>query len=62
MVKIDNYAIKIFNTSGQKVYEESITSDFVNIDLTGISDGIYFMTVESKSERWTSKLVRKHSL
>jgi hypothetical protein len=59
---MDKYEIKIFNTSGQKIYEESITSDYTNINLTGLNDGIYFITVDSKRERWTSKLLRKHSL
>jgi hypothetical protein len=59
---MDKYEIKIYNTSGQKIYEESITSDYANINLTGLNDGIYFITVDSKTERWTSKLLRKHSL
>jgi hypothetical protein len=62
LTKTDNYEINVFNSAGQKIIEKTITSDFVTLDLTTLNDGIYFITVDSKTERWTSKLLKKHSL
>ena len=62
LTKTDNYEINIFNSAGQKLIQKTITLDFATIDLTTLNDGIYFITVASKTERWTSKLLKKHSL
>jgi hypothetical protein len=62
LTRTDNYEINIFNSAGQKLIQKAITSDFVTFDLTTLIDGIYFITVDSKTERWTSKLLKKRSL
>jgi hypothetical protein len=62
LTRADNYEINIFNSSGQKLIQKIITSDILAIDLTTLIDGIYFITVDSNSSRWTSKLLKKHSL
>jgi hypothetical protein len=61
LTKADNYEINIFNSIGQRLIAKSMTSDFATIDLTALNDGVYFMTIDSKTERWTTKLI-KHSL
>ncbi|MBL0074025.1 MAG: T9SS type A sorting domain-containing protein [Bacteroidetes bacterium] len=60
--KTDNYEINIFNSAGQKLIHKTVTSDFATIDLTTLNDGIYFITIDSRTERWTSKLLKKHWL
>lgn len=62
LTKPDYYEINIFNSAGQKLLQKTITSDVLTIDLTSLNDGIYFITVDNKTERWTSKIIKKHSL
>lgn len=62
LTKLDNYEINIYNSSGQKLIQKTISSDVLTIDLTSLNDGIYFITVDNKTERWTSKIIKKHSL
>jgi hypothetical protein len=62
LTKTDNYEINIFNSTGQKLIGKTINSDILTIDLTTLNDGIYFIMVDSKTERWTHKLIKKHSL
>lgn len=37
--------VRVYNTSGQTVYESALTEDYMNISLAGESTGIYFVEV-----------------
>jgi subtilisin family serine protease len=56
-----NYAIKIFNVQGQKVFEQ-IENVFVkntvkSIDISNLIDGVYFLKVISAKNEITKKLI-----
>lgn len=59
LTKLDNYEVTIVNSLGQKLIESAINTDRSTIDLTALEDGVYFVTIDSKTERWTQKLVKK---
>jgi hypothetical protein len=54
-----NKEIRIMNVTGSKVYQETTDLTFLNIDLTNISSGIYFVQVtdESSSKILVKKLI-----
>jgi len=53
----DNYTVKITNLLGSVVYTESINKEKVSINLANTPRGVYFVTVESKTEKVTRKVV-----
>jgi hypothetical protein len=53
----DNYSVKITNLLGSVVYSETTSKEKVNINLTNVARGVYFVTVESKTEKVTRKVV-----
>ncbi len=46
--ELSEYEISIFNVDGKVVHSESTGLKKINVKLTGLSDGIYFVKIESK--------------
>ena len=59
LTKTDNYSINIFNVNGQKLIEDNIVSNSLTIDLSELNDGIYFIIIDNKKQRFTSKLIKR---
>lgn len=53
----DNYVVKITNLLGSVVYNETTSKEKVSINLANTARGVYFVTVESKTEKVTRKVV-----
>lgn len=53
----DNYSVKITNLLGSVVYSETTSKEKVSINLANVARGVYFVTVESKTEKVTRKVV-----
>lgn len=53
----DNYSVKITNLLGSVVYSETTSKEKVSINLANTARGVYFVTVESKTEKVTRKVV-----
>lgn len=48
---------KIFTAMGKEVQAETVTNEKLTIDLFGYSNGVYFIIIENKGKRITSKFV-----
>ncbi|MGZ4056361.1 MAG: T9SS type A sorting domain-containing protein, partial [Bacteroidia bacterium] len=55
--------IKVVSTLGQIVYEKQLKNKIgviqENVDLSGMSDGVYFISVTTDKERISSKVVKQ---
>lgn len=49
--------LKIFNSTGQLIYQEKLTGHQTKIDLSNFSKGIYCITVIGKENNWVTKVV-----
>jgi alpha-tubulin suppressor-like RCC1 family protein len=54
---MQEYKMQIVNILGEKIFQSNITDQTVEIDLSSLPDGIYFIKTESKEERVITKLV-----
>lgn len=54
---IPGSTIHIFDTHGKKVYSSTVSNEMETIELSGFSDGAYFMIIEQKGKRSTSKFI-----
>jgi hypothetical protein len=62
LIQLDNnkvQSIQLVNSLGQVVSEETIVSDFMTIDLTGLTNGIYFLRGFNSTEELFSVKVSK---
>ena len=57
--KSKNAIITIFNSVGQTVIKKSISKDLFSIDLTDLSNGIYFYSIQSNTINQNGKIVKK---
>jgi len=54
----DTYVISIYNTTGEKVYEESIQGENKSIDTSAMTSGIYYLTLtNARGEHFDGKLL-----
>jgi PKD repeat protein len=53
----DSYTVKITNLLGTVVYSENVNKEKVSINLANTARGVYFVTVESKTEKVTRKVI-----
>jgi hypothetical protein len=51
--------IVVFNAIGQQVYQQSNAKGKTTLDLEGLNDGIYFITVKSEKNVRTLKVVKE---
>jgi hypothetical protein len=49
--------IQLYNAIGEKVYERTVSSERLQIDLSGFKKGIYFMSVTNKETLSTQKIL-----
>lgn len=49
--------IQVLNSIGQTVFEESITSNYKNIDLSKLNNGIYFVKIVSDKQSTVKRIV-----
>lgn len=54
-----NAQIIIFNSVGQKIVEKSISKDLFSIDLSNLSNGIYFYSIQSNAINQNGKIIKK---
>ncbi|PZR24250.1 MAG: hypothetical protein DI539_00820 [Flavobacterium psychrophilum] len=52
-------SISIFNSSGQIVYNQAINNESIEIDLTGVNSGIYFVNLSAEKASKTIKIVKQ---
>lgn len=50
--------VQIFNSIGQAMLEKPLTETFYNIDLSLISDGIYFLVFKTSNEKFIKKIIK----
>jgi hypothetical protein len=50
-----NFEIVIFSSLGQKIFS---TSTSTIIDISGFTNGVYFLTLKQKDNIWTSKIIK----
>jgi photosystem II stability/assembly factor-like uncharacterized protein len=57
--EIDSYSVKIVNVLGAVIVDEKITNskESVNLNLTNKPKGVYFLTIETKGEKATKKII-----
>jgi photosystem II stability/assembly factor-like uncharacterized protein len=48
--------IEIYNIAGSLIYQNNFTKKLIDIDLTGYSDGLYFVKLNSKNQSATFKI------
>jgi len=53
----ESYTVKITNLLGTVVYSENVNKEKVSINLSNTARGVYFVTVESKTEKVTRKVI-----
>jgi PKD repeat protein len=53
----DSYNIKITNVLGTVVHQEATSKRSASINMASLAKGVYFITVESKTEQVTKKIV-----
>jgi PKD repeat protein len=53
----ETYSVKVTNLLGAVVYSETINKEKASINLATIARGVYFITVESKTEKATRKVI-----
>lgn len=46
-----NFNVQIFNYVGQKIVEENTNQDFLQVDLSQLNEGIYFVKVNSETQK-----------
>ena len=51
--------LSIYNVIGKQIYQQSVDTDILNIDLSNTKQGIYFIQLEGESGNYTSKFVKK---
>jgi hypothetical protein len=49
----------LFSATGQKIVEKNSSSNILNVDLSLLNDGIYFLLINNKTETWTNTLIKK---
>jgi hypothetical protein len=54
-----HYTIKLISSSGEKVRETIFDASNADIDLHGLSDGLYFIIAHSKGIDWSKKVLVK---
>jgi len=57
---MDRSELIFTNMIGQTVLRKNVTSTSVTMDLTGFSNGIYFVHVQNGNQRITKKLIVQH--
>jgi hypothetical protein len=56
---IDNYSIKLFDITGQKILEEISTNNtFLTINISHIKCGMYLMIIKTKEELISKKIIK----
>jgi uncharacterized delta-60 repeat protein len=55
----NDFSIQITNNIGQNIYAENCTSNKSSIDIHHIPTGIYFLTIQSNSQTFTSRFVKE---
>lgn len=53
----ETYQVKVTNLLGKVVYSETVNKEKTTINLSSAARGVYFITVESKTEKVTRKVV-----
>jgi photosystem II stability/assembly factor-like uncharacterized protein len=53
----ESHSLKITNILGSVLYSETTTKENVNINMANQPKGVYFLTVESKEEKVTKKII-----
>ena len=51
--------VVVFNSLGQQVYQQSDAKGMTNLNLEGLNDGVYFITVKSEKTASTLKFVKE---
>ena len=49
--------VQVLNAIGQTVLEETITSNYKNIDLSKLNNGVYFVKITSDKQSVTQRVV-----
>ena len=57
MSNCDDYKISVIDISGRKVLEKSFYDQYINLDLSNISQGVYTVEIKTKSISKFKKLV-----
>lgn len=53
------YDLKVFNMNGQAIYSETgRTSEFIEIDISAVTTGLYFYNLVIDKKRYTGKLIK----
>jgi hypothetical protein len=59
-IQITSGVLKLYNDTGELIVTEVILSNQKKIDLSGLSDGIYLLSVESSEIRRMKKIIIEH--
>jgi len=51
--------ISLINNMGQEVFRERSSNKRLDIDLTSLAGGIYYVRVRSEGQQWLSKLIHR---
>jgi len=54
-----NTTLTIYNISGQQLIKRQITEPIINVDVSGLSQGVYFVRVVSDEYVWVGKVVKR---
>jgi hypothetical protein len=58
-LKDDNYLLKIYEQSGKCVLEKKSVTGKIEIDLSNLNSGLYFIEASSSNMTYTGKVVKK---
>jgi hypothetical protein len=51
--------MKIFDINGKLIFEKKVTKQNENIDLLGLSTGVYFIQILTNEEVFITKIIKK---
>jgi photosystem II stability/assembly factor-like uncharacterized protein len=55
----DKSIVSITDLAGRKIYRHSFDAGMILVDIPGLQDGIYFLSLETGNERYSMKLIIK---
>jgi PKD repeat protein len=53
----DNYAVTVTNLLGKVILSEKSSKEKMNLNLSGVASGVYFLTIDAKGQKTTKKII-----
>ena len=55
----DDFLLRVFDITGKVVLSNDLYEEKTRIDISGLNDGLYFITVSTQSETFSSRFIKK---